>query len=162
MMLEPSPDSCEKIHGAKSAGNEDLNVAMNEQLKISPQSSELIAETENFLATLKSQVSSGADSLKPDDIPLHKDNNVGILNDAHKSSVDGCGSKKEQTSTNAPNNDQSEEFNLFSDESTSSNIEQDQEESSMWQKCPVITFQTFDDLTGLLISRLSCTFDRIK
>jgi hypothetical protein len=26
--------------------------------------------------------------------------------------------------------------------------QQDQEESSMWQKCPVITFQTFDDLTG--------------
>ena len=34
-------------------------------------------------------------------------------------------------------------------EGGNSNAEQDQEESSMWQKCPVITFQTFDDLTGL-------------
>ena len=84
------------------------------------------------------------------------------MNDALKSSADGGGSKKEQTSTNAPNNDQAEGFNLFSDETTSSNIEQDQEESSMWQKCPVITFQTFDDLTGLLISRLSCTLGRLK
>merc|ERR1719394_1635249 len=32
-------------------------------------------------------------------------------------------------------------------EEGNSNAEQDQEESSMWQKCPVITFQTFDDLT---------------
>ena len=36
-----------------------------------------------------------------------------------------------------------------SSEEGNSNAEQDQEESSMWQKCPVITFQTFDDLTGL-------------
>ena len=37
----------------------------------------------------------------------------------------------------------------FSNETGTSDIDQDQEESSMWQKCPVITFQTFDDLTGL-------------
>ena len=38
-----------------------------------------------------------------------------------------------------------DESNLDSGEGNSN----DQEESSMWQKCPVITFQTFDDLTGL-------------
>ena len=31
----------------------------------------------------------------------------------------------------------------------------------MWQKCPVITFQTFDDLTGWLKSRLLSVSDCI-
>ena len=39
---------------------------------------------------------------------------------------------------------------LDANDTTTTNIDQDQEESSMWQKCPVITFQTFDDLTGWL------------
>merc|ERR1712061_532538 len=39
-----------------------------------------------------------------------------------------------------------DETNLDSEEGTP-NADQDQEEPSMWQKCPVITFQTFDDLT---------------
>lgn len=47
-------------------------------------------------------------------------------------------------------NQTKEETNLDSEEGTS-NADQDQEESSMWQKCPVITFQTFDDLTGLFL-----------
>ena len=51
-------------------------------------------------------------------------------------------------------NEQTGNSNLFSDVATGSNAEQDQEESSMWQKCPVITFQTFDDLTGLLDDNL--------
>ena len=45
-------------------------------------------------------------------------------------------------------NQKKDDTNSDSEEGNS-NAEQDQEESSMWQKCPVITFQTFDGLTGL-------------
>ena len=58
----------------------------------------------------------------------------------------GC--KTDQLHKNTSPNENEEELMPFSDETTSSNTENDQEESSMWQKCPVITFQTFDDLTG--------------
>ena len=44
--------------------------------------------------------------------------------------------------------EQVKDFQSSPNDTSTSNTEQDQEESSMWQKCPVITFQTFDDLTG--------------
>lgn len=69
------------------------------------------------------------------------------------------GNKTEHVHESAPENENTEELTLFSDETTSSNIANDQEESSMWQKCPVITFQTFDDLTGWLKSRLLAVSD---
>ena len=66
-----------------------------------------------------------------------------------RNSQEGAGDKKEGHLESA-NREQAEEVKLDADDTTTTNIDQDQEESSMWQKCPVITFQTFDDLTGWL------------
>ena len=68
---------------------------------------------------------------------------------AFRNSQEGAGDKKAGHLESA-NREQAEEAKVDSNDTTTTNIDQDQEESSMWQKCPVITFQTFDDLTGWL------------
>ena len=84
-----------------------------------------------------------------------------MSNDEFTTSGPRDGNKTEHVNESASENENTEEMTLFSDETTSSNIEHDQEESSMWQKCPVITFQTFDDLTGWLKSRVPSISDSI-
>ena len=78
----------------------------------------------------------------------------GILNGAFKKSEEGAASEKNEDNFESLKDEQAGEFQLDSNDRSASNIEQDQEESSMWQKCPVITFQTFDDLTGWLIYKV--------
>ena len=84
-----------------------------------------------------------------------------MSNDEITSSEGSDENKTKHLNESASESENTEELTLFSDETTSSNIEHDQEESSMWQKCPVITFQTFDDLTGWLKSRLLSVSDCI-
>ena len=78
-----------------------------------------------------------------------KDKNIGKP-PAFRNSQEPSGDKKEDN-LESPGMEQDEEVKLDSHETGTTHIDQEQEESSMWQKCPVITFQTFDDLTGWLI-----------
>ena len=78
----------------------------------------------------------------------NKDNTVGEGTAFRNSQEDA--EDKTEGHLDSVNREQTEEVKLDAKDSTTTNIDQDQEESSMWQKCPVITFQTFDDLTGWL------------
>ena len=84
----------------------------------------------------------------------YKDNTGGTLNGSLRKSEDGTESEKNGDSVKSLKDEQPGEFQIGLNDTPGSNIEQDQEESSMWQKCPVITFQTFDDLTGWLIYKV--------
>ena len=63
-----------------------------------------------------------------------------------------CSIKTHKTRCKESEESETDQVNKTKDDSNLDSGEgnsNDQEESSMWQKCPVITFQTFDDLTGL-------------
>merc|ERR1719412_1013580 len=76
-ITDPCEDSVEN-----SSADEDLQAALKEQLKISTQSSDLITETENFLANVKAEVSTAGEChYLTDDTSSNKDNPTRLSDD---------------------------------------------------------------------------------
>ena len=73
-ITDPCEDSVEN-----SSADEDLQAALKEQLKISTQSSDLITETENFLANVKAEVSTADYRDLSDDTSSNKGKHLRLL-----------------------------------------------------------------------------------
>jgi hypothetical protein len=97
LIADSISDSCEDSVENSSA-DEDLQAALKEQLKISTQSSDLITETENFLANVKAEVSTAGEYLNlADDTSSNKDNNTRLSDDESTTSEVTGGNKKRLT-----------------------------------------------------------------